>query len=379
MRTKSLASLAFILVVLLVAVLSSLPFTENSTPSGVAAASVTSVPGPQTLAEACEAVGTGNCVSVWVGKYVAANGIPDTAEYIMKAQTPFEVNSCHSVMHELGIYAVENAEQNSIPALIDDLPGVCTFGYQHGVALGVARRFPAPEDYDRIAVTLCDAYKGNSTYYAPCVHGIGHGSIHVHSSDVIEAAKVCRSFGSEQNWCVGGAVMEWGATGGASLLLQNGLSLATSVCSGLVELTGDAHTAEECAQQISPIAYNAFGERSTILNWCSSRPTESEQSRCGQGVGYTFDREKTLDVAHIKGECSLAGNDTVLSGCLEAVAQMLYPRWAVPDETTLVTLCDGYSDSVSERCAAGLERGRVSLKDGPSLDGVTNPTVGSPL
>ena len=379
MRTKTLASLVLIFVVLITAVLSSLPFTEKSTSSGVAAAIVTDTSVSQTLAEACEAAGTGNCVSSWVGKYVALNGIPAAAEYIMRAKTPFEVNSCHSVMHELGIYAVENAEQDSIPALTDDLPGVCTFGYQHGIALGVAKRFTVAADYDRIAVTLCDAYKGDVAFYSPCVHGIGHGSIHVHSNDVIEASRVCESFGSEQNWCVGGAVMEWGATGGASSLLQNSLSLATSVCADLVELTKDARTADECAQQIAPIAYNAFGERSTILNWCSSRSTESEQRRCGQGVGYTFDREKTLDVAHIKNECSLVKNNTVLSGCLEAAAQMLYPRWAVPDETLLSTLCDGYSDSISERCRTGLERGRVSLKDGPSLDGIANPSIGSSL
>ncbi len=379
MRAKSLSSVALVLVVLTVAVVSSLPFSNKSALNAVVAADVTSVVGPQSLAEACEATGAGSCISAWVSGHVAANGIAATADYIMDSKTAFEVNACHSVMHELGIYAVETAEQGAIPLLIDDLPGVCTFGYQHGVALGVAKRFPLAADYDRIAVTLCDAYKDDSTYYAPCVHGIGHGSIHVNSSDVIEASKVCGSFASEQNWCVGGAVMEWGATGGATLLLQNGLSLATSMCADLVELTKDARTADECVQQIAPIAYNSFGERSTISNWCSSRTTESEQSRCGQGVGYTFDRELVLDVAHIKSECELVKNDAVLSGCLEAVTLMLYSRWGVPDETELVTLCDGYSDPISRRCKAGLERGRSNLKDGPSLNGVTNPQVGLPI
>jgi hypothetical protein len=217
-------------------------------------------------------------------------------------------------MHDIGIYVVEHADEENIPLLIDDLPGVCTFGYQHGVALGVAKRFTTAQEYDRIAVTLCDAYKGDTTYYAPCVHGIGHGSINVHGSDVLEASRVCKSFASEADWCVGGAVMEWGATGGASRLQREGMSVATSVCADLVALINGAHTADECSQQIAPIAYNAFSERTTILSWCHERTAESARSRCGQGVGYTFDREKVLDVGHIKSECALVKDEAVLSG-----------------------------------------------------------------
>lgn len=117
-----------------------------------------------------------------------------------------ELDDCHHLAHDFGHVGFE--VQGSLAAAIRAGDAGCLNGYYHGV-VEAAVHHAASQGPLEIA-GMCTELRGDGPAYDACVHGLGHGLMHVSGDDVMESRQKCATLPDDyaRQRCVGGVYME---------------------------------------------------------------------------------------------------------------------------------------------------------------------------
>lgn len=283
------------------------------------------------------------CLDEWVQNAIAQLGAGGAVDLVASSTSPNVVGSCHTIMHSLG----EEASTTGDPATVmTQADGVCQFGFQHGVLIGVAGRSATDEEFATSAPTVCAAFGGDELSRTSCIHGIGHAAAVRAETDLVRAVGMCSPLNEDANHCVTGAVMEWSWTPFAADGVRGGDESVLGVCDTLRE---DYRPA--CYREIPPLWSVGGIPVSDQLDRCGAL-VGLESEMCATGVGF---REgfSTRDTTAIIAAC---GSGPLSGVCLGGAAQTFYEAWYRTEPTLAVSLCPAVADEADRAsCSAMLE------------------------
>jgi hypothetical protein len=115
------------------------------------------------------------------------------------------LDDCHQLAHDFGHIAFEVTGR--LPIALREGSAACLNGYYHGVVEAAVQQ-AATEGKLRI-VELCKGVRPGGPAYDACVHGLGHGLMHVFN-DVLRSLQGCSELADDyaRDRCVGGVYMQ---------------------------------------------------------------------------------------------------------------------------------------------------------------------------
>jgi hypothetical protein len=115
--------------------------------------------------------------------------------------------ACHQLMHGIG----RDAGRRSGISAFEQGDDSCSSGFFHGVVESVMTRMGA-DALSRSAASVCAPFRARRRDLAlyNCVHGMGHGFMAVHQTDVFKSLDGCRGLADawERRHCEGGVFMQ---------------------------------------------------------------------------------------------------------------------------------------------------------------------------
>jgi len=117
-----------------------------------------------------------------------------------------EIDDCHHLAHDFGHIGFEAS--GNLAAAIRAGDADCLNGYYHGV-VEAAVHHEASQGTLEIAGT-CAELRGDGPAYDACVHGLGHGLMHISGDDVMQSLLTCATLPDDyaRQRCVDGVYME---------------------------------------------------------------------------------------------------------------------------------------------------------------------------
>ncbi len=349
----------FLSVAVFVAAALSLVVSDRGTVDEAGAAAPISTPGvtagvsSDTLLaelEDCESNGPDGCVLAWAEKALELKGASAAVQLVSGSTNPTLQRSCHGVMHELGRLSGNGKPLSEVQDVIKAGEGVCQFGFQHGVLIGVSESIESDEEFITLVKGSCDGFPKTGNTYSSCVHGIGHAVSTRHPDDLDKAGSLCAALGELVGWCASGAVMEWGASSAEALSRsKGGPSKATATCDSFRSVTGDVGY-KECVREMPAIMFAGQTTRQDIATWCRAIGDASVKEACADGLGFTFGTEMTVTTETVGAACTTLGDARYIGRCASSAGGMYYQRDVVRNKVAAEAVCAALPESARKVC-----------------------------
>lgn len=188
------------------------------------------------------------------------------------------LDDCHHLAHDFGHVAFDAFGRLS--TALQEGNGACLNGYYHGAVEAAVHR-ASMQGALRIA-ELCKELRQGGPAHDACVHGLGHGLMHVFG-DVMQSRQTCAGLGDEyaRSRCVGGVYME-NSMRHLDLDEAGYRAAAPRVCDGLA-LPPDELA--QCHGQIGEIAMFHYRHDLTAASRiCRAIGSEADAAACERGA-----------------------------------------------------------------------------------------------
>ena len=259
------------------------------------------------------------------------------------------VAACHQLTHVVGRTAGELRGEAAFTEGTD----LCASGYFHGVTEAVMGRI-GPERIGAEARTVCDTHRrrDNRSYlHYNCVHGMGHGFMAVHGSDVFRSLPGCDALADdwERHHCYGGVFME-------NLTAMNSRSRPSRDLrpdAPLYPCTAvDARYKDECyVKQTAYALYVRNDDFAAVFDLCRDDADAAFRSVCYQGLG--GDAAITSS-KYVRGDAARAA--TIRALCLQGPDGEARSHCVAGAVTTIVRDLAGNDAPARTLCGALAER-----------------------
>jgi hypothetical protein len=235
--------------------------------------------------------------------------LSDVAAYLAQLRgglsannTPEDVNTCHSLAHEIGRRGAEAL--TSVPTLLALDDGGCLYGYQHGVLEGWAVVATDTEFRSGLA-GACSAYTspsgaaaisdGQRTYaQGSCAHGLGHAISLQNSGTLLDAVSYCDALEAGlRSGCAGGVLMAYSSESASQgeYAPKRALELSVSDVQQICNTVGTSYTSE-CWAKLWLLAERVGLGPDETAALC---PSGEYREPCGHGVGVSLMYTNGLD------------------------------------------------------------------------------------
>ena len=116
------------------------------------------------------------------------------------------LDDCHHLAHDFGHVGFE--VQGTLAAAMRAGDASCLNGYYHGVVEAAVQHAASQGPLE--ITRMCTELRGDSLAYDACVHGLGHGLMHVSRDDVMLSRRRCADLPDDyaRRRCRGGVYME---------------------------------------------------------------------------------------------------------------------------------------------------------------------------
>jgi len=188
------------------------------------------------------------------------------------------LDDCHHLAHDFGHIAFE--ETGRLPIALREGGADCLNGYYHGVVEAAVHQ-AAMEDKLQIA-ELCKGIRPGGPAYDACVHGLGHGLMHVFN-DVMRSRQGCGELADDyaRDRCVGGVYME-NSMRYLDLDDAGYRAVAPRACDGLALPPAEL---ERCRGQIGEVAMFYYRhDLPAALGICRVVGSGAEAAACERGA-----------------------------------------------------------------------------------------------
>src|SRR6185436_17083434 len=222
------------------------------------------------------------CVAPWLDDIVMRQSAPaalEAAEGLVKSGV-MNVNDYHIMGHAVG-HASWRKERN-LERAFRACTSACLQGCMHGAVEAFVIDGPEGQTTPPRVRAFCDTLGMQSLERRQCLHGLGHGVMHVYRKDLLAAADACETIGGrhEADLCLGGLWMQW-----AHFRIHQGAEAYAQVAPTMCDGVRDWHV-PECARAVGGGAMFATGHdpaRSGAI--CRLLP-EGQHRDCQRGVDY---------------------------------------------------------------------------------------------
>jgi len=116
------------------------------------------------------------------------------------------LDDCHHLAHDFGHVGFE--VQGTLSAAMRAGDASCLNGYYHGVVEAAVHQAASQGALELTG--LCADLRNDGLAYDACVHGLGHGLMHISGGDVIQSRQRCATLSDDyaRQRCLGGVYME---------------------------------------------------------------------------------------------------------------------------------------------------------------------------
>ena len=221
------------------------------------------------------------CVTPWLDDIVvrqSAAAALEAAEGLVKNGV-MNVNDCHIMGHAVG-HASWRKERD-LERAFRACSLVCHQACMHGAV--EAFMIGGPEDQTSPARVrlFCDTRSRNRIELRQCLHGLGHGVMYQHRTDLQAATNACEAVGGyEAAFCLGGVWMQW-----AHFRIYDGAEAyakgAPAMCDGVRD-----ELLPECARAVGGGAMFATGHDAAKSGAICQLLPAAQRSDCQRGVDY---------------------------------------------------------------------------------------------
>jgi hypothetical protein len=260
------------------------------------------------------------------------------------------VAACHQLTHVVGRTAGELRGE----AAFTEGTELCASGYYHGVIEAVMGRI-GPERIGAEALVVCDAHRRRdqrSYLHYNCVHGMGHGFMALHGTDVFRSLSSCDALADdwERRHCYGGVFME-------NLTAMNSRTRPSRDLrpdAPLYPCTAvDARYKHECyVKQTAYALYVRNDDFAAVFALCRDDADAAFRGVCYQGLG--GDAAITSS-KYVRGEPARAA--TIRALCLQGPDGEARSHCVAGAVTTIVRDLNGNDAPARTLCGALTERG----------------------
>lgn len=224
--------------------------------------------------------------------------------------TPDDVNTCHSLAHEIGRRGAGAGSTVSSLLALDD--GGCLYGYQHGVLEGWAILATNPEFRSGLP-EACSVYSGPGTSstisegqraYAQgsCAHGLGHAISLQNSGTLLDAVSYCDALSEGlRSGCAGGVFMAYSSESASqgAYSPKQALELTESDVQQVCNTVGESYRSE-CWAKLWLLAGRVGLDADATAALC---PQDDYREPCGHGIGVSLMYTNSLDSAVAASKC----------------------------------------------------------------------------
>jgi len=331
-------------------------------------------PGPVTETSAA---GGGTDITDWA-EYTRTNGTAAALTKLVEFgnSNPNFANACHTAAHKIGQVTAETTE---LREALELEPERCLTGYTHGLLQIFAAD---PETVFADLLSACAQAKGGKMA-TECVHGAGHLLALRHPSSLTAALEECVKLETSlQDWCIGGAMMEYGQnylaqrwpveyseisrTMGPDSPMP--IDLAASETVAPCTLVPEAATMDQCWTETGPFILANSDDLGAVGPMSEKCRNIAERAQWGCLYSLFSWLTDNLDVGGddatllggiVENLCKQVDAD-LLAGCLNgAIYRIGLPR----DIEVVEAICARWEGTWASGCAKGVETARRSHKN----------------
>jgi hypothetical protein len=222
------------------------------------------------------------CVAPWLDDIVMRQSAPaalDAAEGLVKSGV-MNVNDCHIMGHAVG-NAIWRKERN-LERAFRSCTSACLQGCMHGAVEAFVIDGPEGQTSPPRVRVFCDSLGMHSLERRQCLHGLGHGIMHVYRKDLKAATDACETVGGrhEADLCLGGLWMQW-----AHFRIHQGAAAYAQAAPTMCDGVRDA-LLPECARAVGGGAMFASGHDPAKSGAICRLLPEAQHRDCQRGVDY---------------------------------------------------------------------------------------------
>ncbi len=149
------------------------------------------------------------CLIPYFEKLTRNGSVSEAVTEAKKLQQEKIIDDCHLAAHMIGQGNLRKNNYDIGKAFATCAPG-CIEGCYHGV---MEEYLSQNRDINVLLNQVphfCESVSHDWKLRRQCLHGVGHGLLHHNDISLVEAVKLCRSFGnaSSQDTCIGGVFMQ---------------------------------------------------------------------------------------------------------------------------------------------------------------------------
>jgi hypothetical protein len=189
------------------------------------------------------------------------------------------LDDCHHLAHDFGHIGFDVS--GNLAAAIRAGDADCLNGYYHGVVEAAVMQNASEGRLD--IAGMCDELRDDGTAYDACVHGLGHGLMHVSGDDVMQSRRTCATLPDQyaRQRCVDGVYME-NSMRYLHLDDTHYRASAPRACDGLALPPVERET---CNGQIGEIAMFYYRhDLEAALGICRAIGIQTDESSCEHGA-----------------------------------------------------------------------------------------------
>jgi hypothetical protein len=226
-----------------------------------------------------------HCVSPWLDEIVMKQSVAaalQAAEGLVKSGV-MNVNDCHVMGHDIG-HASWHKEHDLLRAF-RACTSACIQGCMHGAVEAFMMDGPESQTSPEKVRYFCALRSRDWVERRQCLHGLGHGVMQQHRTDLHAATDACESLvdGDERreaDLCLGGVWMQW-----AHFRIYDGAEAYAKVAPGMCDGVR-SELLPECARAVGGGAMFSSGHDVAKSNAVCQTLPAAQRDDCRRGVDY---------------------------------------------------------------------------------------------